>query len=90
MTINFTKRNQKVAQNDKMNFNAVTLLEIYTSMDINHRHLLEKLIQCDQMARLFFQYLAIYKDEILPKNTQKSPKVGSQLYQISNKPLKCC
>ena len=27
--------------------------------------------QCDQKARLFFQYLAIYNDEILPKNIQK-------------------
>ena len=47
-------------------------------------------LQCDQMARLFFQYLAIYNDEILPKSIQKSPKVGSQLWQISNKPFKSC
>ena len=30
--------------------------------------------QCDQKARLFFQYLAIYNDEILPKSIQKVPK----------------
>ena len=35
------------------------------------------------MTRLFFQYLAIYNNDILPK-------VGSQLCQITNKPLKYC
>ena len=47
--------------------------------------------QCDQMARLFFQYLAIYNDENLTRSIQKVPNKGSQLCQISNKPLlKCC
>ena len=42
------------------------------------------------VTRLFFQYLAIYNDEILPKSIQKIPNKGSQLCQISNKPLKYC
>ena len=45
--------------------------------------------QCDQISRLFFQYFAIYNNEILPKGIQKVPNKGSQLCQISNKPLKC-
>ena len=30
--------------------------------------------QCDQMARLFFHYLAIYSNEILPIRIQVVPK----------------
>ena len=43
--------------------------------------------QCDQMEKLFFQYLAIHDNEKMP-NGQKIDKVGSIFGQILNKPSK--
>ena len=42
-------------------------------------------IQCDQMVILFFQYLAIYNDENLPKSIQIAPKWVHNIakYQIN-------
>ena len=34
----------------------------------------EEELQCDQMARLFLQYLALYDNGLLPNNIKKLPK----------------
>ena len=46
--------------------------------------------QCDQMASLFFQYLAIYNNELLSNSTHKFAKVGSQICQKRKEPSKNC
>ena len=40
-------------------------------------------IQCDQMARLFPQYLVIYNNENLPNNYLKLAKAGSRVCQTN-------
>ena len=45
--------------------------------------------QCDQMARLIFQNLAICKNHNLP-NSLKCAKIGSKFWQMLSIPSKHC
>ena len=40
--------------------------------------------QCDQLAKLFFQYLAIYNDEILPKSIKIVHKFAKYKKNLKN------
>ena len=42
--------------------------------------------QCDQMARLHFQYLAIYTIENLPNSTSNLPKCAQSFVKYSMNP----
>ena len=58
---------------DSVNINyyvSITMTGKYNSRDVIYdRHFtLGCHLQCDQMARLLLQYLALYKNELLPKN----------------------
>ena len=46
--------------------------------------------QCDQMVRLFLQYLFIYSNENQPNGIQNLSKRVSNFCQILNMPSKCC
>ena len=39
-------------------------------------------LQCDQMARLFVQNLAIYSNKKLAEKQNKIPKKGSKFWQV--------
>ena len=43
--------------------------------------------QCDQMGRLFFQYLAIYSNETHSAQWQFLAQAGSKYFQIMNTPF---
>ena len=46
--------------------------------------------QCDQMARLLFQYLAIYNIENLPNSISKLPKNIQNCAKYLMEPFKIC
>ena len=46
--------------------------------------------QCDQMARLFFQYLAIHNNDVLSNYIKKFAKIGFTFCQLLNEPSKFC
>ena len=44
--------------------------------------------QCDQMARLFLKYLALYDNALWPDSIKKVARVDSQFCQLLIKPFK--
>ena len=50
-------------------------------------HYIHPTKQCDQMTRLFFQYLAIYKQWKFAQKHKKCAKVGLKLFPIPKKHL---